>query len=151
MVFQIAASNSTPIPSVSCQTVLGDSSSLLHVQPNQTFYIEYSQSDDRRSVPPVNFRIEQDGEIYLPADFRVIGEDDPPFDLDGRMSGVYNFTAADGKEIVVGPHAMNAQVNNGSYVDEPKQGIFHSFSIAFFLLKISICSSNRKAVGFKSP
>ena len=122
MVFQIAASNGQPKPSVSAQTILGDLSSLIHVQPNQTFYIEYSQSDNQRSVPPVNFRIEENGEIFLPADFRVIGEDDPPFYLDGRMSGVYNFTVGEGKEFVVGPHATNAQVNNGSYVDEPTPG-----------------------------
>ncbi len=120
------------VPSVSAQTILGDATSMLHIQGNQTFYIEYTQAAERRALPPVNFQIDQYGELFLVPDFRIIGLHDRPFYLDGQLSGVYNMTVAEKKELVVGPHATNAQLNNGSYVEEPTLGKFYNNNIKFY-------------------
>ncbi|XP_072025321.1 uncharacterized protein [Amphiura filiformis] len=121
MLFQIGSLNADK-PSVSAQTILGDATGMLHIQGNQIFYVEYTQAAVHRALPPVNFQVDQYGELFLVPDFRIIGLHDPPFYLDGQLSGVYNLTAAEEKEIVIGPHATNAQLNNGSYIEEPTPG-----------------------------
>ena len=139
MLFQIKSITEDIKPTISAQTILGDATGKLHMQANQIFYVEYTQAAIRRSVPPVNFQIDKDGELFLVPDFRIIGLDDPPFYLDGQLSGVYNLTVAEDKEMVVGPHATNAQLNNGSYIEEPTPGKpdgDHSLVQRFFSLKI---------------
>ena len=104
-------------------TILGDASGLLYIQPNQTFFIEYTSAVNRRSVPPVNFHVSQDATVYLPADFRLIGDGSPSFYLDGTMVGVYNLTIGDGRRMEIGQHATNRHVSNGTFVSSTKEGM----------------------------
>ena len=115
---------------LSILTVLGDSSGLLDINSNQTFYIEYTAAVDRRSVPPVNFHVGRDATVFLPADFRIIGDMDPPFYLDGQMMGVYNLTVGESRELQIGVHATSIQINNGSFVSTPQEGIITNAIIA---------------------
>ena len=108
---------------LSILTVLGDSSGLVDINSSQTFYIEYTAAVDRRSVPPVNFHVSRDATVFLPADFRIIGDMDPPFYLDGQMMGVYNLTVGESRELQIGVHATSIQINNGSYLSTPQAGI----------------------------
>ena len=109
---------------VSVLSVLGDGSGLFDVAPNQTFYIEYTAAVNRRSHPPVNFNVQQDGKLFLPADFRIVGDMDPPFFLDGLMVGVYNLTVGENREFRLGDHASNGHISNGSYDSPPEEGIY---------------------------
>ncbi|KAI8478546.1 hypothetical protein Bbelb_437250, partial [Branchiostoma belcheri] len=117
-IFQIGYINKTT-SSVSIYEVLGDLTSILHICGNQTFFIEYEEAEVHRAEPPVNFIIDQHGELYAPNDFRVIGLRVPAVYLDGRLTGVYNLSIAGGKVMTVGPHATNALVKNRTYTETP--------------------------------
>ena len=84
-------------PSISVVTVLGDGSSVLHVMKNQTFFIEYEEFTRRRSLPPVNFKVDYSGEVMLVSDVHVAGKKNPAFDLEGRITGVSNLTLTEGR------------------------------------------------------
>lgn len=95
---------------------------MLHVQANQTFFIEYENTTERRSYPKVNFLVEYGGEVALVPDFHVVGSKDPPFLLFGRMTGVSNLTLGEAKKLIIGENASTGFIKNGSYVQEPIDG-----------------------------
>ena len=109
-------------------TILGDGSSLLHIQTNQTFYIEYQEVTQRRSFPKVNFKVDYGGEVMLVSDFHVSGEGNPAFELLGRITGVSNLTLTEGRELHVGVQASSALIKGNSYVEKPRDGLL-SFGV----------------------
>lgn len=111
-------------PSVSVHTILGDTSGVLHIQAGQSFYIEYTVADNRRSIPPVNFDLDVNGTLYLPADFCSKGNKEEPFVWEGLVIGVYNYTLPEGKVLNLGIDASNTQLNDGQYIAAPMKGKF---------------------------
>ena len=93
----------------------GDGSSLIHVQPNQTFYMEYQKATSKRSNPKVNFLIEEHGNLITVNDLRISGDKTPAIDLRGTIGGVTKFTLSTSKicqisetgSIKVGLHREN--------------------------------------------
>ena len=63
------------IISINFDLVMGDRSGFIHLQAGQAGFIEYSEFSLLRSMPPVNFIIKNGAQIWLSADFKVIGED----------------------------------------------------------------------------
>lgn len=121
-VFRIADLGVSHRPSISVHTILGDSSSLLHIQPNQTFYIEYQEVTQRRSFPKVNFKVDYGGEVMLVSDFHISGNENPTFQLDGRITGVSNLTLTEGRVFLAGENASSALIKGKSYVEKPLDG-----------------------------
>lgn len=96
-VFRIKDIGLNKRPSISVATVLGDGSSVLHVQKNQLFFIEYQEFTRRRSFPPVNFKVDYSGELMLVSDVHIAGRKRPTFELEGRITGVSNLTLTEGR------------------------------------------------------
>lgn len=108
------------VSSVSISTVLGDGTGFLHLQPGDRFYVEFSPYESVRSSPPCNFIIEEGSELWLPQDFRVIGKASPAIDFQGHMTGVFNLTLAEGRQVNIGDEATNSRYVAGEYVDSPQ-------------------------------
>lgn len=93
----------------------GDGSPLIHVQSNQTFYMEYQKATSKRSNPRVNFLIEKHGDLITVNDLRISGDKTPTVDLRGTIRGVTKFTLSTSKvchisetgSITVGLHREN--------------------------------------------
>lgn len=75
----------------------GDGSVLIHVQPNQTVYMEYEKATSKRSNPKVNFLIEELGELITVNDLRISGDKSPSFNLQGSIKGVRKLTLSASK------------------------------------------------------
>jgi hypothetical protein len=75
----------------------GDGSPLIHVQSNQTFYMEYQKATSKRSNPKVNFLIEEHGDLITVNDLRISGDKTPAIDLRGTIRGVTKFTLSNSK------------------------------------------------------
>ena len=121
-VFRIADVGVKGRSSISVKTVLGDGTATLHVQKNQSFFIEFQEFTRRRSFPPVNFKVDYTGEVILVSDFHVSGKKNPAFQLDGRISGVSNLSLAEGRVMLVGENASSALLRNKRYLETPIQG-----------------------------
>ena len=65
------------ITSVNLDYVIGDKTGYLHLQDGQTAYVEYSTYQTLRSAPPTNFHIDDGSNIWLSADFKLIGLQQP--------------------------------------------------------------------------
>ena len=76
----------------------GDGSPLLHVQSNQTFYVEYEKATRKRSNPKANFLVEEHGDLITVNDLRISGDNVPAVDLRGRIRGVTKLTLSTSKE-----------------------------------------------------
>lgn len=98
---------------------------MLNIQASRTFYIEYTIAEDRRSTPPVNFYLDLNGTVYLPADFRTKGNRREPLVWNGLVVGVYNYTLPEDKVLNLGVHASNGQMVDGSYISVPEEGNLH--------------------------
>ncbi|KAK3724602.1 hypothetical protein QZH41_005193 [Actinostola sp. cb2023] len=118
--FKIAGSD--PHPSVTVLTVISDGLSTMHIQPRQKFYIEYDEVTLRRSFPKINFKLDYGGEVFLVPDFHVSGLKNPPFELNGRVTGVSNLTLTEGRIIPVGKNASTALTKQGNYTEKPVEG-----------------------------
>ena len=107
--------NTTLNPSVYIGLMYGDASPLIHVQSNQTFYMEYQKATSKRSNPKVNFLIEEHGDLITVNDLRISGGKTPAIDLRGTVRGVIKFTLSTSKachisekgSITVGLHREN--------------------------------------------
>ena len=95
---------------------------MIHVEPEQTFYIEYQEATQRRSFPKVNFKVDYLGELIVVSDFHVSGNKNPTFILNGRLTGVSNLTLTDNRVLQAGVNASNALIQNRSYVTTPIDG-----------------------------
>ena len=91
-----SASNKSSNSSVYIGLVYGDGSPLIHVQSNQTFYMEYQKATSKRSNPKVNFHIEEHGDLITVNDLRISG-DRTPVDLRGSIRGVTKLTLSANK------------------------------------------------------
>ena len=119
-IFKIKTStqNETLISSVHIGLLYGDGSSLLHVQSNQTFYMEYQKATSKRSNPKINFIIEENSDLITVNDFRISGDKSLPIDLRGTIRGVTKFTLSASKvchisktgSITAELHPMNTSV-----------------------------------------
>lgn len=104
------------ITSLNLDLVLGDKSGYIHVQSDQTFYIEFDEYHLTRSSPPCSFIIDYGGDLWVSADFRIIGDDRTAMLLEGHLVGMYNLTLEKGRQIIIGENATNARLVGTSYV-----------------------------------
>ena len=128
--FQIA-NGTAPVSQVNLPLILGDKTGFLDIQNKQKFYVEFSEYHTIRSSPPVNFLVEFGSELWLSADFRVVGATQPALKVKGHLSGVYNLTASEGRHIYFDVGTTNARMVDGKYVNAPK-GMLLYFAIVFF-------------------
>ena len=75
----------------------GDGSPLIHVQANQTFYVEYQKATSKRSNPKANFLIKEQGDLITVNDLRISGDKVPAIDLRGSIRGVTKLTLSTSK------------------------------------------------------
>ena len=75
----------------------GDGSPLIHIQPNQTFYMEYQKATSKRSNPRVNFLVEENADLISVNDLRISGDKSPAVDLRGTIRGVTILTLSSSK------------------------------------------------------
>ena len=92
-----SASNKAMNSSVYIGIMYGDGSPLIHIQSNQTFYMEYQKATSKRSNPKVNFLIEEHGDLITVNDLRISGDKTPPVDLRGSIRGVTKLTLSANK------------------------------------------------------
>ncbi len=108
-----------PVKHLSITRMLGDGTGYLHLQAGQVFYVDFEPYLAVRSSPPVNFRVDAGSEVWLSQDFRVVGHATPAFVLDGHMTGVYNLTVAESRQVTVNESTSNSRYVNGEYVTSP--------------------------------
>ena len=108
------------IDSINIDLVLGDATGLMHSQSGHRFYVEFNPYHAIRSSPPCNFLVEDGSELWLSQDFRVIGKRSPAVDLQGHMTGVFNITLAEGRNMDIGIAATNSRYQDGEYVYSPQ-------------------------------
>ncbi|WAR26297.1 TENX-like protein [Mya arenaria] len=107
------------ITSLNLDLVMGDRSGYLHLQNGQTVFVEYSTYATLRSSPPVNFRIDEGSNIWLSADFKVIGEQQPAMQLDGHLVGVMNLTLEEAVSLYISDTASNSKIVNAQLSTYP--------------------------------
>ncbi|KAL4230250.1 hypothetical protein ACF0H5_010636 [Mactra antiquata] len=107
------AAGTENIKSINLDYVMGDRTGYLHMKDDQTAFVEYSEYSLLRSAPPINFMIDKNSHIWLSADFKIIGEQKPAFQLDGHLIGVMNLTLEEKREMRISDTASNSRVENG--------------------------------------
>ena len=96
--------------------VLGDRTGALHLQKMQTFYVEYNQYKVLRSSPPCRFLVDEGSELWVSADFRLIGIGNHALKLDGHLAGVLNLTLAQERRVFISETASNSRLVAGTHV-----------------------------------
>ena len=94
----------------------------MHIQRQHKFFIEYDEVTMRRSYPPINFKVDYEGELFLVPDFHVSGLINPALELNGRITGVSNLTITENRLFAVGWNASSALTKKGNYTEEPVDG-----------------------------
>lgn len=77
---EIGAGNSS-ISSLNLDSVMGDMTGYIHMKLRQTLFVEYSEYSALRSAPPANFHIDNGAQIWLSADYKIIGMQSPAFQV----------------------------------------------------------------------
>lgn len=108
--------------SITINKIISDGLSTIHIQPHQTFYVEYDELAVRRSFPKVNFKLDYGGELFLVPDFHVTGFGNPAFEFNGRITGVSNFTLTENHSVHVGSKASTGMYKQGNYTVRPIEG-----------------------------
>ena len=78
---------------------------LIHVRPNQTFYVEYHPEMTRRSISKVNYLVDRNATLFFPTDVVLMGLKTPAVELKGSIVGALNITVAEGRTIHFDPKA----------------------------------------------
>ncbi|KAH3880016.1 hypothetical protein DPMN_003928 [Dreissena polymorpha] len=107
------------INSINLDYVMGDRTGYLHLANGQTGYVEYSTYATLRSVPPINFHVDVNSNIWLSADFQLIGIQIPAMQLDGHMVGVRNLTLEENVQMFISDTATNSKVVAGQLQPYP--------------------------------
>ena len=92
-------------PTISIFNLKSDGSALVHVQTNQTFYIEYHPEMTRRSISKINYLVERRSVLYFPTDVVIMGLNTPAVELQGSIVGALNVTVAEGRTFNFDPKA----------------------------------------------
>lgn len=90
---------------VSIFNLISDGSALIHVQKNQTFYINYRPEMTRRSISRINYKVDKKGTLYFPTDVVIMGHKTPTVTLFGTLYGALNLTVAEGRVVHFDPNA----------------------------------------------
>ena len=117
--------------SVVIHKVFGDRTGLIHAHENHQFTIEVVESVPTATKAPVNFVIDNEGEIIFPATLYVIGWGVPTeksnvasLEWDGRLTNVAHLIINQAATVQIYPNAHTAIMENGTYVSIGTQGVF---------------------------
>ena len=127
---------------------IGDRSGQLHIQSNQTAYVEYVESVMNRTEAPCSYKIDYNGEIVLPFEFHVHGIRTV---IDGRMTGVHHLYIEHSGSIEFSETASTALIENRTLTEMSPPG---NASIANIFVKkgaeLNLTRRREVVVGIKS-
>ena len=123
---QIDHPPNSPNVTVVVHHFLGDGTGRVHLQTNQTIYVEVVESVTNETTAPCSFKVDQGAEIVFPSKVHIYGTRS---EIDGRITGVTDLVIALGGIIEFSSTAQTAKVENKEYLRIDKNGNFSFGSV----------------------
>ena len=114
---------------VTVHRFIGDKSGLFHIQDRQRIFVEVIESVSNKTEAPCSYKIDNGGEIILPAEFHVHGTRSV---IEGMITGVHRLFVSSGAVIDFTSTTQTALVENSTYVFVSQPG---NLSFAYVVVK----------------
>ena len=100
---------------------LGDRTGLLHIQSDQTVYVEYVESETNVTEAPVSYKIDSGAKAIFPTEVHLQGIRST---LDGLVGGVHHLYVEDGASVITSSTSQTAGISENQLVNISAPGNF---------------------------